>query len=392
MTVIDIRNIFGTRNVKPIEITEKLIYYIEKQKNNDSCEIYIYEYNRITSVENMLTNFRFNSEEIQEHIKAFNENFVLVICENKTNVWTFSIDKKTGLESLSMMIKCDDEFLGCNILNKNNILIYTKRPDEKNKKFIDVDRLATVEKNVSLYDISEGKRYIVRDSRLLRVEPDKILIYEQENEKKQVLICDPYGSEALKERCYKRSRWLKTEVCDYIWHYSLDELIKDIKAQNYDIKLQNIVCAKTQSMARYICMDNSRVYFLAKHFASKKECFCFWDKESNRIDCLFDMENNQDKSYYCINESGNQAFKLQSDNRKIHIKGIVQSNIDSFFDEKFGKFKACINDRFIITQKDILDEQNKDNSTYTYVLDTQKNSSEEFKCDCVIKDKALILY
>ncbi len=392
MTVVDIRNIFGSRDVNPIEINDEFIYYIEKKKGDENYEIYIYEYNRITSVERMLTNFKFDCKEIQEYIKSFAENFVLILCQNKIDIWTFIIDKRTGFESLSMMIKCEDEFLGCNILNEDNILVYTKRPEEKTKKLVDVDRLSVMNKNVFLYDIREGKRYIVRDSRILRVEPNGIFIYKLQDGQEYVLICDPYGSEILKERCYKRSRWLKNEVCDYIWCYPLNKLLEDIKSQNYDIKLENIVCAKTQSMARYICMDDERVYFLVKHFESQKEGICFWDKQSCEVCRLFDMKSRQDSSYYCINEAGDQAFELRDTNRKIFVKGIIQSKIDTFFDEKFGKFKTCIDDRFIITQKNILDEENNKSNIYTYILDTVKDSSEEFKCDCVIKDKALVLY
>lgn len=393
MNVVDIRNIFGSRDVEPIQVEDRFIYYTEKKKNDKNYEIFLFEYNRSTCVEKVITRFKLNCESFSQHIETFENKFFIILQADKLNLWAFLIDKKTGFESNRVMIKCDDEFLGCKVLDKKNVLIYTKRTQEEDKKYnIREDRVPLICKNVSLYDIESGKKYIVRDSRLVRIEPNKIYTYELENDEKFALVCDPYGSKALKEKCFRKSCWLKNEICDYIWYYPLESLIEDIKLQNYDIALKNIVCAKTESIARYVCMDQEKIYFWAKHFTTGKEGIYFWDKISKNVNCLFDTDNNINNSYYHIDSTGSQAFELYNTNSKVHIKGIVGSTIDTSFEKKYGEFVGCIDNRFIITNKTIEDEKSKKQVNYTYVVDNDKNTSEEFKCKCLIKKSTLVLY
>lgn len=393
MNVVDIRNIFGSRDVEPIEVTDRFIYYTEKKKNSKNYEIFLFEYNRSTCVEKVITRFKLNCENFSQYIETFEDKFFIVLQADKINLWAFLIDKKTDFESNRVMIKCDDEFLGCKVLDEDNILIYTKRTeDNENDSSINEDRVPAVCKNVSLYDIKAGKKYIVRDSRLVRIEPDKIYTYKLEDNRKYVLICDPYGSKALKEKCFKKSCWLKNEICDYIWYYPLEDLLEDIKAQNYDIALKNIVCAKTESIARYVCMDDEKVYFWAKHFTTEKEGVYYWDKNSKNVNCFFDTDKNINNSYYYVDSTGSQAFEIYKSNNKIHVSGIVGSKINASFEEKYGKFKGCIDNRFIIASKVLENEKDKKQINYTYVIDNNKNTSEEFKCKCLIKNCTLVLY
>ena len=91
------------------------------------------------------------------------------------------------------------------------------------------------------------------------------------------------------------------------------------------------------------------------------------------------MKNNE--RYYVENRTG-QTYKLTIDEDKTLVESMM-SDFKGKYKTAFGKFVACIENRFIIT--------NSDNKAI-YIIDTKSGTENKYDCKCEIYGSTLVLY
>lgn len=390
MVVVDIRNFFEERNVDLIEVNNDFIYYSEEKSQEGHNNLFLLEYNRVTKRERIIVNYSLDDPSFNQHMFSF-ENSIILLLENESNVfWVFKIDKKTGEETTRLKSDCIGSFDGCTMLDENNFIIYSKADAYTAKVFDDYEKATGCSHIACLYNINDGKRSFIKDKRIYKNPPSNITTYDYKG-KPQVLILEPYGDEALKEKCYKNSRWINTNICDYIWTCPLDTLISDIKNEKSEISMKLIVKASTEGMARFCGMDDEFIYFRAGNFKTLEDCICTYSKNTSEIKILTPLtyENN---CYYHIDISETKVYRISEDNNMFRVTGVVNSNVYGEYSVSLGEFIGCIDDRYLIIKKSTNFEDSNGTVEYNSIFDTENLTEENFECKCCIKGDTLVLY
>lgn len=390
MIVVDIRNFFEERNVELIEVNNDFIYYSEEKSQEGHNNLFLLEYNRVTKRERIIVNYSLDDPSFNQHMFSFPDSIILLL-ENNTNVvWIFRIDKATGEETVRLKSDCVGSFDGCVALDKNNIIIYSKSNENTKKIFRDYEKATGCNHIACLLNIQEDKRYLIKDSRLYKISPDYISVYNFDN-KSHVLVLDPYGDESLKEKCYKNSRWINTNVCDYIWTCPLDELIDNIKKEKKDLNMKMIVKASTEGMARFCGMDDEFIYFRAGNFKTLDDYICTYSKANGEINILTPLAY-KNNCYYHIDMREAKIYRITEENNRFKVDGVVNSKVSGSYSSSLGEFIGCIDDRYLIVRKATKFDDSETVVEYTSIFDTENLTEENFECKCCIKANTLVLY
>ena len=79
----------------------------------------------------------------------------------------------------------------------------------------------------------------------------------------RLLVLQPYGDEADKEKAYRDRRWLGDHVNDNVCFCPLLDFIVSVKAGEAQTPLELIMRAGTAGLLRYVGMDGGSLYFRA---------------------------------------------------------------------------------------------------------------------------------
>lgn len=390
MIVVDIRNFFEERNVELIEVNNDFIYYSEEKSQEGHNNLFLLEYNRVTKRERIIVNYSLDDLSFNQHMFSFPDSIILLL-ENGTNIiWIFKIDKQTGEETVRLKSDCVGAFDGCTALDENNIIIYSKASENTQKIFSEYEKATGCSHIACLYNIENDKRFFIRDSRIYKVPADYISSFVYED-KYYVLILGPYGDESLKEKCYKNSRWINTNVCDYIWICPLDTLVDDIINERKEVNLKTIIKASTEGMARFCGMDDEFIYFRAGNFKTLDDYICSYSKSEGKIDVLTSLTYDQE-CYYHIDMTEAKVYRIMEKDSRIKVQGIVNSEVSGSYAMSLGEFIGCIDDRYLIVRKSTNFDDSDDVVEYTSIFDTENLTEENFECKCCIKNNTLVLY
>lgn len=392
MTVIDIRNVFSPKNVEILEVNDKFLYYTEEKTEQQHNNLFFLEYNRKTKRERIMANYSLNDPTFVQHLYSFDKSIVLILENGGPDIWVVKLDKSSGKEIQTTKLETYGPLEGCYALDERHILVYTKSTKTGRKHLEGYRKLGIDPKVLHMYDIEDRSSFRVLDERLCKLGSGNILTYNDGSDKKQALIMAPYGSESLKEQCYKNSRWLKNQLYDSIWLYPFDDLISEIKSGEKKHSLVNLVSVGNEGLARFTGMDKQNIYFRVKDFTTAKEKICSCDKNSLKIKKVLDIIYNSPKTYYHTDKDDAKIYRISEKRGICHVEGLMASKVDAYYDRFLGEFIGCVDDRFVITRKIITDKQGKYSFEYNYIIDSKHKTHEGFECKAALKNNTLVLF
>lgn len=392
MTVVDIRSFFTVRNVELIEVNNDFIYYAEEKNQEGHNNLFLLEYNRVTRRERVVAHYSLDDPTFVQHIYSFADSIVLLLENGGSTVWVFRVDKNTGEETVRTQLSCIGGFAGSKALDKRHVLVYTEANEECAGLFREYQKVTGCTRVAYLYDIEKDQKYFVKNLRLCRRSEEDFRLYTTP-EGKQVLLLEPYGDEALKQRCYRNARWINVPVRDNIWVLPLGELIDGIKRGEEEFKEHPVISADINGLVRFCGMDARCVYFKAQHFPTGRERVCSFDKQSKAVQVLADLDPPEHESCrYYVEQSSAKVYRLEEKEETILVHGLVNSEVHAQYDKKLGQLVSCVEDRFFITRKRVADEDGQEEFEYNSIYDIVKQTEESFECKCSVWGNTLVLY
>ncbi len=397
MTVIDIRNIFSDRHVELVDVNPYYIYYAEEKNEDGHNDLFILEYNRRTRKERLIMNYSLDDPTYIQHIFAFEKTIVLILENGSNSFWLIEIEKKSGGEMSRRKIVCTGCFKDCMALDSEHILVYMS-PDEDNRDIFDkYKELTGCDCLCYLYNLKTNHKYFVNASLIARAGCENLKLTEVRGES-YLILPDPYADESIKEHYYQEQRWINADIRDNIWLCKTSVLIEEIEAGVEKISKKCIASADIKALVRYLGTSGSKVYFRAKEFRSGIEKICSYDitksdaapKEKLAVEAA--MEPPKDGTVFLIEERPFKVFSVQVGKHKTGIKGMINSEAKFTFENEFGSFLTCIENRYCVTRKTILSEESKKEYTYYYIYDSVTEKHESYECSCHIKGNTLVLY
>ena len=71
---------------------------------------------------------------------------------------------------------------------------------------------------------------------------------------------------------------------------------------------------------------------------------------------------------------------------------MINSQASLTFDNEFGSFLTCIENRYCVSRKTVTDEDTQKSTDYYCIYDSVTDKHESYKCNCHIKGDTLVLY
>lgn len=397
MTVIDIRNIFSDRHIELVDVNPYYIYYAEEKNEDGHNNLFILEYNRRTRKERLIMNYSLDDPTYIQHIFAFEKTIVLML-ENGTNsFWLIEIEKKSGGEMSRRKIVCTGRFKDCMALDSEHILVYMSPDDDNMDIFEKYKELTGCDCLCYLYNIRTNHKYFVNASLIARTGCENLKLIDLKGENYLILPA-PFADESIKEHYYREQRWINADIRDNIWLCRVNTLIEEIEAGTEKITKACIASADIKALVRYLGTSGSKVYFRAKEFRSGIEKICSYDisisedSMKSRLAVEATMETPRDGTVFLIEESPFKVFSVQVGKHKTGITGMINSQAKFTFENEFGSFLTCIENRYCVTRKTVADEETQKEHSFYYIYDSVTEKHESYECSCHIKGDTLVLY
>ena len=181
-------------------------------------------------------------------------------------------------------------------------------------------------------------------------------------------------------------------MCDYIWDGSVSGILSEIIQGKGALSRKKLGTAGIEGLARYTGMDQSYVYFRARHFPTDSECVCRCEKASGKVDVAAQLPFDQEGCYYHMDIKECKVYRITEGEETCLVEGVVNSGVRGEYQKQLGEFISCVEDRFLITQKVMTDSQGQYEFEYHSICDTKKKTEESFECKCVVSKNTLVLY
>ena len=162
----------------------------------------------------------------------------------------------------------------------------------------------------------------------------------------------------------------------------MDSALLELKNGKENLTVRCVASADIKGMVRYAAITDKKLYMKATHFKSGVEKICSYDFESKKIEALAELLPCEDNETYYVENRTGQTYKLTIDEDKTLVESMM-SDFKGKYKTAFGKFVACIENRFIIT--------NSDNKAI-YIIDTKSGTENKYDCKCEIYGSTLVLY
>lgn len=381
MTVVDIRNVFESRRIQLFYVDDDFIYYAEEKLHGELSNLYILEYNRDTHKERLVTNYTLEDSSFVQHIFAFEETILLVLENGSNSLWLVEIDKRNGMELSRRKLNFTGRFYECKAIDANN-LIFTSAPDEKSKDFFkQYKALTKCDTLAYIYDIEQDKKSFIRCPLISKVGCDSLFTVKT-SEGNKLIILDPWGDEETKSYYFREQRWISADIRDNIWICDLDSALLELKDGKENLTVKCIASADIKGMVRYATISDKKLYMKATHFKSGLKKICAYDFESGNIEAVTEILPCEEDDYYYIEERTGKTYRLTVTEEKTFVESLTDE-FSAEYKTSFGKFVACIEERFIIT---------KSGNDSVGLLDTKTGVENEYNCKCEVYDNTLVLY
>ena len=392
MTVIDLRNIFRDRNIELIDVTPSYVYYAEEKNDNGRNDLFLLEYDRSTRKERLITNYSLEDPTFVEHLFSFEKTIVLVLENGFNSLWVIEIDKKDGTELNRRKVVCTGAFKSCVALDSEHLLIYMAADEENYAVFEKYKEVTGCDCFCYLYNLRNNRKHFVRASLIARLGVEGMRVMDVRGQKYVVLL-DPFADEDIKEHYYREQRWINADIRDNLWLCLLSDLTSELESGAEEITLKSIASADIKALVRYMGTGCEKIYFRAKEFRNGTEKICSYNAFINTLDVEADITGPaSENTLFIIDEKPFKTFMVTERDGKCRVQGIVNSDAKLTYDSSLGKFLICIDNRYVVTEKEEFDKDSGETHLCYYIYDSEQKKYECYECHCLIKGGTLVLY
>lgn len=391
MKVVDLRNIFASCNDVLIEINDHFIYYAEEKREEGHNNLFLLEYNRDTRRERIISNYFLSNPTFVQHFFSFPEAIVIVMESGESEAWILRVDKRTGAEKNLAKLNFIGTFVDCKALDESHVILYTGENDRHRRLFREYQKLTGFARIAYLYDLNDETYFYVRDPRICGADSTGLITYDIDGER-QLLVLQPHGDEAEKEKCYRSLRWVGDNINDNVWLCPLFDFIVSVKAGEERLPLELILSAGTCGMVRYAGMDAENLYFRARYFPDNDQRLCAFHKATGRKSVVAELNLRQDEKEadFRIDMEAGRAYRIQEGEDTYAVDGLLNSSVHAEYSKELGEFTACVDDRFIIARYVLSDGQ--DSFEFNSIYDVQTDEQKSYECSCIVKGGTVVLY
>ena len=215
--------------------------------------------------------------------------------------------------------------------------------------------------------------------------------YESEGEK-QLLMLQPHGTEAEKEKYYHDRRWVGDSICDRVWLCPLFDFIVSVKSGEERAPFELLLSADTEGLVRYAGMDEENLYFRARYFPANDQRLCAVHKQSGKKCVVAELNLGQGErpASFCIDMETGHAYRIREAEDTWEVDGVLNSVVHASYSKELGEFTACVDDRFIIARYVLADDT--DSFEFNSIYDVQTGEQKSFECRCMVKGSTVVLY
>lgn len=357
MTVIDIRDELYKRQIEIIEVADDYIYYAEEKNVDGINAIYLLEYDCAEEQEKVMACFNFDDASYIQHYYACDKSIIVLFENDKNKIWIVKIDKSTGDEILRKSVPLIGRFFSCVPIDDDNLIIYTKADDESRSLFNRCLETTNTDTIANLYDIGKGYRYFIKDFYVAVLIRDNMHKFHDSKGNEYMLLCDPYSDEESKEVYAREARKIKEDIRDNIWSISKKRFFKGVKSGKEKLELKRIAGAGIDGLVRFECMSGDSIIFRAKKFSTGQEKFCAMSTVSGQVVPVSDVKKKSDVSKYFTDNSSGKIYHMFRENNSVTMRGEINSDAVITFPENIGKIEGCINDRFVVADRSVVDDE-----------------------------------
>lgn len=393
MKVVDLRNLFANCNDQLIEVCGDLIYYSEEKHEEGHHNLFVLEYNQKARRERILTSYFLNKPTFVQHFYSFQNEILLVLEDGKNEMQVHRIDKHTGRELASARFSLTGSFADCTALDEERLLVYTTADEEHARMFEEYRSLTGFPYVVVLYDLGDRSCSYLRDPRICAVPSGSVVPYKSQEEYR-LLVLQPGGTEEDRRVGFANTELLEKEKNDNVWSIPLLDFIVSAKAEEPRVPLELIFSVGTAGMVRYAGMSKEMLFFRMEQFA-QNDCRLCAVKKSNaekyiaaKLSLLPGVPAEQ--TTFRIDAQNERVYRITEKEDTLTVDALYGAQIHAEYKREFGSLLSTVDDRFLVTQTVLADEN--DSFAFQFVCDTQTGEQQSYEGNCVVEDDTIILY
>lgn len=391
MTVVDIRNLFIGRNIQLFDVNSSYIYYAEEKNEGECTDLFIFEYNRATRRERLITNYSLEDPTFVEHLFAFSKTAVLVLENGSNSMWIIEIDKQSGIELSRRKVVCTGSFKNCMAFDSEHIIIYMA-PDEENAAMFKKYREITGCECLSyLYNVKTAEKHFIKAPIISKLGIDNLKLLNVHGDKYVVLL-DPFADEDIKKGYYDEQRWINADIRDNIWICSTNVLEKELESGSDNITKKCIASADIKALVRYMGIDGEKIFFRAKEFRSGSEKICSYDTIKEKLNVEASLEIPPENTFYVVEERPFRILAITDNGSRINVSGIINSQANFSYQSELGNLVTCIESRYAVTCRNIYDSSRQAAYPSYFIYDAFSDMSESYQCRCHVWGSTVVLY
>ncbi len=389
MNVIDLRDELYRRRIEIIEIDGGCIYYAEELTSDDEARLYIYRYDAEREEERVLSFFTLEDTDCIEHFYSCGGSIMILFESRDSKAWLIKLDKRSGAELIRKKIALIGRYFDCVPISENDLIIYTKADDENRELFNRCLETTNSDTIANLYDIEKGYRYFIKDFKTAALIENAMHSFKTAKGEEKLLLCDPYCGEAEKQEIVRALAGHFTldgdELRDNIWLISKSKLLSALKSGAEKIPLRRAASAGVEGTVRFECISGENIIFRAKVYKTGLEQFFAMSAANGSVSPVKTVRERGDGERYFTDVCGGSIYYMTELDGRTRLEGEVGSSARMTYPNKAGRMISCIDDRYIVAEKD------SDEPTAA-IYDSRLHITDTFQARVMVKGATVVLY
>lgn len=381
MRIEDLRNFFTNCNDRLIEVSGDFIYYAEEKVEEGLNSLFLLEYNRMTKRERIIANYILNDPSFVCHYFSFSSDMIIIMENGGSDAWILRVDKASGQERNFVQLCLIEDVRGYIALDAGHILFFTAAGTKGEGHA------------AYLYDLEEQCYYYIHDPRICALDAHCFVPFDPDGQVR-LLVLQPYGDEADKEKAYRDRRWLGDHVNDNVWICPLLDFIVSVKAGEAQTPLELIMRAGTAGLLRYVGMDGGSLYFRAKYYPDNDQRICAYNKLTGKKTVVAPLNASESgaPSSFLISagEAPLCAYRVTKGDDYSQVDGVIHSSLHTYVKAEVGDIVACVEDRYLVGRYILADEENS--YEFHTIFDSKTGRQQSFECRAAVKGDTVVLY
>lgn len=368
MALINLTDVFD-REIEVLELKEEyMIYAIDrKDETKNKCVLERYDFNegQITPL------LKLDYTRLYESFQTYGQNadfFYAVNVLDDYRVRLRKIDKQTWEIGEDVLLDAEGEVLSLYILDEAHLLVTDEAAaDEAYVTGWGMERGIRYMNLCYVYDIADGKKYPVKDSRFHNL-LETVKIYEKDGQRR--MICIPEKEEVF-----------RADVSAFIASVKADE----------PLPLESVFKASQKQMVAFV-QDGEDGFYGRVCKEGKEEVLFFGADGKYKQICAYPY--NEDGEYFYDPAGGHIFYCTAPDENGIkHLACMMDSMISLNIGEDDGDFTGILTEDTYVTAfyKEVQVKDDIEFREYAAVHDRGKKSSEHFAGRCVFGGGHIIL-